>query len=85
MPRPLFGISSGFFLSFFALSTSALERRDGEDDELAVGGDDGVAAARLAELGIRLQVADDQLAVALLRRQRVDEPASVARDLRALD
>ena len=44
-----------------------------------------IAPARRADLGVRLQVADDELAVAVLRRQRVGEPHAVGRQLRPLD
>ena len=75
----------GLLLFLLRLVHVGLDRRDGEHDEPVVGRDDGVAAARLARLGAGLQVPDDQFAVAVLRRERVDEPGAVARDLRALD
>jgi hypothetical protein len=42
-------------------------------------GERAVAASRLALLGPGLEVPDDQLAVAVLGRQCVDEPGAVAR------
>ena len=62
-----------------------LRLRDREDDELRVGRDLRVDAARVAILLPGLQIADDQLAVDTLRRRRIREPDAVARQRRALD
>ena len=62
-----------------------LRLRDREDDELRVGRNLRVDAARVAILLPGLQIADDQLAVDTLRRRRIREPEAVARQRRALD
>jgi hypothetical protein len=62
-----------------------LVRRHGKDDEAVVLRDQRLAAARRTDLCVRFQVADDELAVTVLRRQRVGEPDTVARQLRSLD
>ena len=62
-----------------------LQRRLLEHDEPAVGSDDGGTAARRPILGARFQVADNEFAIAILRRQGINHPDAVARDPGALD
>ena len=50
MPRPFFGMSSGFFLSFFALFSSALVGSMPKIDETTVGSEDRSQQTRLFRL-----------------------------------
>ncbi len=84
-PRPCCVLAAAAATRQPLLLFLCLRLRDRERHELRVRRERRVRSARMAKFLTRAQIADDELAVESLRRQRVREPFAVARQRRPLD